>query len=136
MNKEEMKEEAALSTEIAEETPDRRTFMKGTLMLATAAVAGGLNISVSGAEPLQEGAIKSRANKLVFARFTKKPPTLDDIQSLVAQIVGRAGCTACGLLGIDLRLGVDPAVKLGRGVQKWDVNSNVDVVVTQERWRA
>lgn len=34
---------------------------------------------------------------------------LETLQSVVARIVGHTGCTACGLLGVDLTLGGDPA---------------------------
>ncbi len=34
--------------------------------------------------------------------------TLDHLNALVAHIAGLAGCTHCGLMGIDLRLTGDP----------------------------
>ena len=34
--------------------------------------------------------------------------TLENLNAVVAQIAGMAGCTHCGLLGIDLRLTGDP----------------------------
>lgn len=37
--------------------------------------------------------------------------TLDNLHSLVARITKFAGCPACGLLGVELRLLGDPAEK-------------------------
>jgi hypothetical protein len=34
--------------------------------------------------------------------------TLDHVNALVARVAGLSGCTHCGLLGVDLRLGGDP----------------------------
>ncbi len=34
--------------------------------------------------------------------------TLENLNAVVAQVAGLAGCTHCGLLGIDLRLTGDP----------------------------
>ena len=34
--------------------------------------------------------------------------TLDNLQQIVAHIVGMTGCRTCGIMGIDLRLSGDP----------------------------
>ena len=34
--------------------------------------------------------------------------TLETLNTLVARIAGRTGCTTCGLLGVDLRITGDP----------------------------
>ena len=109
MSKEEMKDEAAAPA--AEETvgaSDRRTFMKSTLLAAaTVAVGGGLTSSLAEASEAQEEKMAvRRATKLVNVRFPRAQPTLDDLQKLIAQAVGRYGCVACGLLGIDIRFGL------------------------------
>jgi len=44
---------------------------------------------------------------VVHIRVAEKV-TLDHLHSLIDQIAGLSGCHACGLLGIDLRLIVDP----------------------------
>lgn len=38
----------------------------------------------------------------------KENVSLENLQSIVAHIVGMTGCRACGILGIDLRLSGDP----------------------------
>jgi hypothetical protein len=39
----------------------------------------------------------------------KENVTLENLHAMVARIVDLSGCRTCGLLGIDLRLSVDPA---------------------------
>lgn len=34
--------------------------------------------------------------------------SLDQLQAIIANIVGHSGCRACGILGIDLRLSGEP----------------------------
>ena len=46
-------------------------------------------------------------NGLVHVRVNEDIK-LEQVQSLVAQIVGMSGCRTCGLMGIDLRLSGDP----------------------------
>jgi hypothetical protein len=100
------------------DSSDRRSFMKGTLT-AAAATAGGLAASVASAREAQAnapGASKKIAG-VVHAHFSStKQPTLEDVQAVVRQIVGRGGCPTCGLGGIDVRLSLGDPVEIQAGV--------------------
>ena len=57
------------------------------------------------------GAAKSPASSLTQSRINvqlKENVSLDQLQNIVAQVVGHTGCPRCGLLGVDLRLSGDP----------------------------
>lgn len=142
MAHEEPKDEASASSADvppeAMESPDRRSFLKGTLTVASAVAAGGLAASVSAAEQApaepaqaeqapaeQPRAAAQRISGTVHAHFdSRKQPTLEDLQSALRQIVGRAGCPTCGLGGIDIRLHLSDPV---------EVQSRVPVSVVVER---
>ena len=140
MNQEEMKDDLTVSsTEEMGESSDRRSFMKSTLIAAAAAAVGtGLTGSIAEAANIQEGAAaapaigKRKASKLVNVRFPQTAPTLDDLQKIIAQTVGRYGCPACGLLGIDIRLGLDDIVKVGRGITPVQLDAGVQVNAVEQ----
>jgi hypothetical protein len=100
------------------ESSDRRSFMKGTLT-AAAATAGGLAASVASAREAQGNAPEAskKIAGVVHAHFSStKQPTLEDVQAVVRQIVGRGGCPTCGLGGIDVRLSLGDPVEVQAGV--------------------
>jgi hypothetical protein len=93
---------------------DRRSFLRGSVT-AAAAVAGagmgGLAAASEAGNIDQEEAVKTRkplaAYQLQFS--TSRPPSVEDVHAALARILGHAGCTTCGLLGVDVRLlAVDP----------------------------
>jgi len=89
------------------ESPQRRTFLKGSLT-AAAAVAGASGLAVAvesrGAEQADAPQARRPGGSFQLQFSTHKPPQLEDVQKAVAQILGHAGCATCGLLGVDLRL--------------------------------
>jgi anaerobic selenocysteine-containing dehydrogenase len=109
----------------AVESPDRRSFMKGTLTVASAVAAGGLAASASAAEQAQKAEGAQRISGTVHVHFdSRRPPNLEDLQATIRQIVGRAGCQTCGLGGIDVRLNLADPV---------EIQSRVPVNVAVER---
>jgi len=100
----------------ATECPDRRSFMRGTLTAASAVAAGGLVASAAAAEQGKGEAARGAVQKLtgaVHVHFdSRKQPSLEDLQGTIRQIVGRAGCPTCGLLGIDIRLHLGDPVEI------------------------
>jgi hypothetical protein len=118
MAHEEIQAEASVSSADtasgANESPDRRSFLKGTFTVAAATAAGGLAASASATEPTQSKqqpeAAGPKLSGSVHAQFSSQNrPNLEDLNAAIRQIVGRAGCPTCGLGGIDLRMTiVDP----------------------------
>jgi len=122
MESEDTKESTLQGTTDAEdpEAP-RRSFMKGTI----AAAAGGIVMAAGSANAQQGKASAARISGTVQAHFdAKSPPKLADLQKVVAQIVSRAGCPTCGLLGVDLRLTAGDPFQIEGGIP-------VNVIVTK-----
>jgi hypothetical protein len=132
MGHEEIEPEVSVSSAdapaVVSESPDRRSFLKGGFTVAAAAAAGGLAASASATEPAQgarEGAAGQKLSGIVHAQFSSaKPPTLEDVHSVIGSIVNRGGCPRCGLLGIDVRLSAGDPV---------EIESRVPVKVLIER---
>ena len=85
----------------------RREFLKTTgAALGGMAIAGISSIEAKGQE---------RAERAEAARAKSRPGTIsircapnvkiESIHEAVAQALGRVGCPACGLLGVDLHIG-------------------------------
>jgi hypothetical protein len=100
----------------ASESADRRSFLKGAFTVSAAAAAGGLAGSASAAEPAQgkqQPAGGGNFAGIVHVQFSSRnKPNLEDLQSALRQIVGKAGCPTCGLGGIDLRLTAPESVEI------------------------
>src|SRR5262249_26003099 len=90
------------------ESPDRRSFLKNTIMMAGAPATAGLATASVHASPgpgRDSGATLAdaagSASGILQVRFDpRQRPTLDDLYYVIAQIVDRYGCPACGFLGI------------------------------------
>jgi hypothetical protein len=99
------------------ESSDRRAFIKGTVMVAGAVAASHLAASSANAapepasEPLQGTPTAGFARQPVavmqinFDR--RRPPSVQEIQALLPAIFRLTGCVACGLIGLDLRIGIN-----------------------------
>jgi hypothetical protein len=92
--------------ERATETGGRRGFLKAALAGAGAAAAVAVTTPTATANPMQAGG-STRYNVGFLAH-----PTLPQIQNLIAQILNHGGCPACGLLGIEMFLGLEVQVQI------------------------
>ncbi len=90
---------------------DRRTFLRNAALVTGAATVSGLAGQTSAA-PLADGAAAT-GRKMVSASFDPKYE-LDiwSLQDVLEQILRDSGCTTCGLVGLDIRLGLDPVIKV------------------------
>lgn len=114
------------------ESSDRRSFIKGTVFVAGAVAAGGLAASIASASPspddldVSQGPIAAIARPpvgtlhVVFNRGNV--PTLDDIIKILPDIFGPTGCRLCGLVGLDIRFGLDTLLT----TQLKNVNLNLE----------
>ncbi|MBI3949646.1 MAG: hypothetical protein HY314_04230 [Acidobacteria bacterium] len=105
------------------ESPDRRSFIKGTVMVAGAVAASSLSAAPASAaspqreEPLQgpPAAFARQPVAVLQLNFDRrKPPSVQDIQEILPKIFRLTGCVACGLIGLDLRIGINdvlPAIE-------------------------
>jgi hypothetical protein len=120
MNKEMNDETAARLTEDVQEiqdASDRRSFIKGTVLIASAVAAGGLASSAAAATPQPDQESTLQGPPAAFPRSAvasmqvvfdvKSPPTLEEIIKILPDIFGPTGCRACGLIGLDIRFGLD-----------------------------
>jgi hypothetical protein len=84
------------------EPATRRSLLK-SLALGTVA-AGAIAGSAKAAESVgATGELRVRRNvRVVFEQ--RKPPNLDDVFAALEKAAGEAGCTRCGLDGIDIKL--------------------------------
>lgn len=87
----------------------RRDFLK-----TTGAALGGIAISgitsiTAEAEPQRTAEVAQRARKPGRISIHCTPNVkIESIHEAIKQALGRVGCPACGLLGIDLHIGGDP----------------------------
>lgn len=105
------------------ESSDRRSFIKNTVLAAGTVAAGGLvasatvSASAQGDEPLQGGqaALPRSAVAVLSINFDRrKPPSVQDIQAILPSIFRLTGCVACGLIGLDLRIGINEVLPVLR----------------------
>jgi hypothetical protein len=90
----------------ATETGGRRGFLKAALAGAGAAAAVAVTTPTANANPMQAGgSTRYNAGFLVH-------PTLPQVQNLIAQILNHGGCPACGLLGIEVFLGLEVQIPI------------------------
>ena len=47
---------------------------------------------------------------------SRKQPGIYDIQELIVRTLGRTGCPTCGLVGLDIRLGLDEIIQPDSGL--------------------
>jgi hypothetical protein len=87
---------------------DRRAFLRGSAVVASAVAAGSLSAltadTAAAADPSPQPNLP-RPKDAITGRFAKQPG-LEDVQRLVAQLVDKGGCRTCGLVGFDVRLGL------------------------------
>ena len=102
---------------------DRRTFLRNAALVTGAATVSGLTANSASAAPLAEATAVS-CRKMVSASFDPKYE-LDiwSLQDVIGQILRESGCTTCGLVGLDIRLGLDPLIQ---------VESKIPVNVTMQ----
>lgn len=77
---------------------ERRDFLK-----TTGAALGGM--AVAGITSIETKAEPQKNKVGIISIQTARDVKLESIQRAVALAVGKLGCPACGLLGIDLRIG-------------------------------
>jgi hypothetical protein len=97
------------------ESSDRRTFIKNTVLAAGTVAAGSLaaaSVSTVSAqdEPLQAGTAALARNPVAVLHLNfdrRKPPSVQDIQAILPSIFRLTGCITCGLIGLDLNIGIN-----------------------------
>lgn len=85
----------------------RRDFLKATgAALGGAAISGILSVEATAEQKPVEGLAATRARKAGSIAIRCAPGVkIETIHEAVRQSLGLVGCPACGLLGIDLRIG-------------------------------
>jgi hypothetical protein len=91
----------------ATETGGRRGFLKATLAAAGAAAAVAVTTSTATANAALAGGPTS-----YNVAFYDLHPNIDQLQLVISQILNHTGCPACGLLGIELKLGLGTEVPI------------------------
>ncbi|ABC27018.1 hypothetical protein HCH_00097 [Hahella chejuensis KCTC 2396] len=88
---------------------DRRAFLRNAALVTGAASIA----SFSSAATAATDSGVSRDRKTVSASFDPQyEVSIWDLQNILEQILNQSGCPTCGLVGLDLRLGLDPVVKI------------------------
>ncbi len=105
---------------------NRRVFLRGAAVAAGAAAAGSLATTAQAqtlyAERLGDPdgipAVKLHPGKatLRLSFDSRKQPGIYDIQELIVRTLGRTGCPTCGLVGLDIRLGLDEIIQPDSGL--------------------
>jgi hypothetical protein len=102
---------AAGSLQTPQDAPSRRSLLLG--IAAGTVAAGSFAANATAEDGCTTGAAAARKSvRIVFD--ARRSPTLDDVNKAIAAAAGFAGCTCCGLDGIDIEmvqqeiLGPDP----------------------------
>lgn len=96
-----------------ETAKDRREFIRNSVLVAGAAAALGTTGSASAQTRLDFVKLPVLGNKKVIdVSFDNHEVVMDDIYGAIKQILDISGCPACGFNGFDIRIGVDPLIKL------------------------
>lgn len=96
-----------------ESNNDRREFIRNSVLAAGAVAALGATGSATAQTRLDVSKLPVLTNKKVIdVSFDSHDVVVDDIYQVIKQILDISGCPACGFNGFDLRIGVDPLIKL------------------------
>jgi hypothetical protein len=91
---------------------NRRSFLKGTALVAGVAAAGALTTAAQAA-PIAAPALKVKARAVMRVGFDMRTqPTLKDVYRSLEEVLNMLGCPNCGLVGLDLRFGLDQVLPL------------------------
>jgi hypothetical protein len=112
------------NVQISTEETDRRAFLRNAAVVAGAAAATGLAATSSSAASLSKADLVARAGTATASFDPNYKVDIYHIQKVIEQILNETGCPTCGLVGIDLRLGLDRII---------NVEVDVPVNVTMEQ---
>jgi hypothetical protein len=119
-NKQPIESKANDSIQETNDTADRRSFMKGSFMIAGAMAGGAIASSVANAATPQPAAAApgGAGNKEILVVFDRhKEITLRDLYEAIQVCCKIGGCYNCGLVGFDPRFILrDPIVPLNNGL--------------------
>jgi hypothetical protein len=91
---------------------DRRSFLKGTALVAGVAATGVLTAAAPAA-PAAETSIKVTPRATMHVGFDQRTrPALKDLYRSLEEVLNIAGCPNCGLVGLDIRFGLDYVLPL------------------------
>ena len=95
---------------------NRRSFLKGTALVAGIAATGALSAAAQDIS-LAETSLKVIPRVVLRVSFdVRSRPTFKDVYRSLEDVLRIAGCPNCGLVGLDLRFGLDQVLPLGSEV--------------------
>lgn len=103
-------------------TDQRRDFLKGAAAAAGAAAAIGVSqssqaktVDLDAFYPYGEPAVALHPRKATLRVSVdgRKPVNIKDLQIALESVLDRTGCPTCGLVGLDIRLGLDEIIDVG-----------------------
>ena len=106
---------------------NRRAFLKGAAVAAGAAAATGFAAQASAHSSLQQAGGDGDASDPTVLRKTgpavmrvsfdaRERVHVKHLQEALVQVLERSGCPSCGLVGLDIRLGLDDIVTVDPGL--------------------
>jgi hypothetical protein len=97
-------------------TAKRRSFLKGTALVAGVAATGVLSAAAQDVS-IGDMSLKVSPRAVIRVGFdVRTRPTFKDVYRSLEEVLRIAGCPNCGLVGLDLRFGLDQVLPLGSEV--------------------
>jgi hypothetical protein len=97
-------------------TANRRLFLKGTALVAGVAATGVLSAAAQDIS-ITETSLKVIPRAVIRVGFDMRArPTFRDVYRSLEEVLRIAGCPNCGLVGLDLRFGLDQVLPLSSEV--------------------
>ena len=95
---------------------NRRSFLKGTALVAGIAATGALSAAAQDIS-LAQTSLKVIPRAVMRVGFDMRSrPTFKNVYRSLEDVLRIAGCPNCGLVGLDLRFGLDQVLPLGSEV--------------------
>jgi hypothetical protein len=95
---------------------NRRLFLKGTALVAGVAATGVLTAAAQDIS-IAETSLKVSPRAVIRVGFDMRArPTFRDVYRSLEEVLRLAGCPNCGLVGLDLRFGLDQVLPLSSEV--------------------